>query len=52
MACASCGSKPVTPVVTYGLPTIWAWLTPTPDLIAVPAAEATALLFKMNGPVT
>jgi hypothetical protein len=52
MACASCGSKPVTPVVSYGLPTIWEWITPTPDLIAVPSGEAEALLYRLNGPVS
>lgn len=52
MACPSCGnSRPPTPVVRSGLPTIWAWVVPTPDLVAVPSHEAIALIESMNGPV-
>lgn len=51
MACASCGSKPVTPVVRQGLPTIWAWVPPTPDLVAVPIEDAEMTLYLLNGPV-
>jgi hypothetical protein len=51
MACASCGSRPVTPIVRDGYPTIWAWVQPTPDLVAVPADEAIALLIALNGEV-
>jgi hypothetical protein len=52
MACASCGSKPMTPVVRQGYPTIWAWVEPAPDLVAIPVADAETTLFLLNGPVT
>lgn len=41
----------MTPIVQTGYPTIWAWITPSPDLIAVPVEEALALLEQTNGPV-
>lgn len=52
MACSSCGnSRPVTPVVVNGMPTIWTWLKPSPDLVPVDTAEALVVIESMNGPV-
>lgn len=51
MACASCAGKPVTPIVRDGMPTIWSWVQPTPDIVAVPTEDAVALIERMNGKV-
>lgn len=52
MACGSCGSsRPMTPVVRDGFPTVWSWLLPSADLEPVPTEDAIPLLELLNGPL-